>query len=821
MSRLQVIIAIVFFGLVCWWLYPKPGRELPQGVTEIAVWLPLGEDVTFRAAVQGFEDRNPQYRVVMGNAAVQNATGDPTRFLLGVAGNVPPDVIHFDRFAVTEWAARGAFRPLDDLIERDKAEIYGVRPEDYYGSAWDETVYKGQCFAIPNSIDTRALYYNKDAIIREGYVWAENDPQVKAGLAQAGDARPPQNWEDLEEYAIKLTRRDSKGQMTTLGFAPNYGNSWLYIYGWQNGGMFMSPDGTKCMLNDERIVEALAYLTRVYDRLGGAQQVLAFQSSFQGGPLDPFLIGDVAMKIDGDWFLNTIATYRKELNFGVCPAPIPQKRLDEGAQPIGWSGGFAYAIPSTAKHPDAAWELIKWLSCPKANEVRLAQDRQQARSFGRLFIPRMHPNKNITLERIAELKGDPTLPDRIKQGYMAFIDLLPRSKFRPVTPVGQKLWNEHARALDRGMLHDVNLANPPTDQDALRLEEARVALTDGTIEVQRDLDIVLNPPQGRPIPWTLLIAIYLSLILAVIFGIWIWNFKYRPVGGYFRRQWYAGWLCAAPWIIGFVALGGGPMIFSIIMSFCHYDVLNPSVPIGVENYRRLFTEDPLFTKSLLNTLFMVIGVPLGLIVGLAIALLLNQEIRGMSAYRTLFYLPAIVPTVASSLLWIWMFEPTRGLINLALQSMGFQGPMWLQDKAWAKPALILMGLWGAGGGMVIWLAGLKGIPKHLYEAAAIDGAGALGRFYHVTMPMLTPYIFFNLVMGLIGTFQVFDQAYVMTSGGPADSTLFYVYALFNQAFRYLHMGYASAMAWFLFVIIMILTAIQLTLSKYWVHYETT
>ncbi|HOX39201.1 MAG TPA: sugar ABC transporter permease [Candidatus Brocadiia bacterium] len=272
-------------------------------------------------------------------------------------------------------------------------------------------------------------------------------------------------------------------------------------------------------------------------------------------------------------------------------------------------------------------------------------------------------------------------------------------------------------------------------------------------------------------------------------------------------------------MLGFLIFGGGPMIFSIIMSFCHYDVLNPAVMTGLDNYKRMFTADPLFLTGLKNTAFMIIGVPIGLAVGLALAMLLNHEIRGMSAYRTLFYLPAIVPAVASAILWIWMFEPTRGLINLALQNMGVKGPMWLQDKAWAKPALILMGLWGAGGGMIIWLAGLKAIPVHLYEAAAIDGAGPLMRFRHVTLPMLTPYIFFNLVMGMIGTLQVFTEAYVMTAGGPADSTLFYVYALFNEAFRYLHMGYASAMAWFLFLIIMSLTAVQLALSKRWVHYE--
>jgi multiple sugar transport system permease protein len=233
----------------------------------------------------------------------------------------------------------------------------------------------------------------------------------------------------------------------------------------------------------------------------------------------------------------------------------------------------------------------------------------------------------------------------------------------------------------------------------------------------------------------------------------------------------------------------------------------------------MFTEDKLFPVSMRNTLFMVLGIPLGLAVSLGIALLLNLSIRAMAVWRTFFYLPAIVPMVAASILWIWMLNPSGGLINLALGLVGVEGPRWLQSPEWSKPAIILMGLWGSGGGMIIWLAGLKGISRDLYEAASIDGANAWQRFISITIPQLTPYIFFNLVMGLIGTFQVFGQAFIMTEGGPANSTLFYVYHLFNNAFRYGHMGYAAAMAWVLFVLVMGVTVVQLKLSKRWVYYE--
>ena len=216
---------------------------------------------------------------------------------------------------------------------------------------------------------------------------------------------------------------------------------------------------------------------------------------------------------------------------------------------------------------------------------------------------------------------------------------------------------------------------------------------------------------------------------------------------------------------------------------------------------------------------MVMGVPLGMLVGLGIALLLNLKIRGIAVWRTLFYLPSIVPVVAASILWIWIFNPESGLLNNMLAAVGITGPRWLQDPATSKWSLILMGLWGAGGGMIIWLAGLKGIGESYYEAASIDGANAWQRFRYITIPMLTPYIFFNLVMGLIGTFQIFTQAFIMTAGGPVNSTLFYVYHLFNNAFRYLHMGYAAAMAWFLFIIVLAITAFQMKYSNRWVHYE--
>ena len=282
---------------------------------------------------------------------------------------------------------------------------------------------------------------------------------------------------------------------------------------------------------------------------------------------------------------------------------------------------------------------------------------------------------------------------------------------------------------------------------------------------------------------------------------------------------FIGYAFISPWLIGFLLFFAGPFIVSAYLAFTRYEIVSPPVWIGMANYRRLFTQDPLFWKSLWITIkYAVIAVPLGIVGGVGLALLLNQPVRGISVYRTVFYLPAIVPMVASCVVFMWLFNPQIGLINSILRRLGVMGPAWLQSEPWAFWALVILAMWGMGGGMIIYLAGLKDVPVVLYEAAMIDGANAWQRTRHVTLPMLTPVIFFNLIMGVITAFQFFGQAYIMTRGGPEDSTTFYALYLFNRAWRYLDMGYASAMAWVLFVIVVTITALIFRTHSRWVHY---
>jgi len=283
-----------------------------------------------------------------------------------------------------------------------------------------------------------------------------------------------------------------------------------------------------------------------------------------------------------------------------------------------------------------------------------------------------------------------------------------------------------------------------------------------------------------------------------------------------------GLLFISPWLIGFSAFIFYPFLASIYYSLTSYNVLNPPEFIGIENYRMLFTDDFLFWKALYNTFYYAIfAVPLGILIGVSIALLLNLKVKGMPIYRTVYYLPAIVPVVGASIVWMWLLNPQYGIINGILYKIGISGPGWITDPKWSKPSLIIMSLWGIGGAILIYLAGLQDVPQSLYESAQLDGANRVQRTIHITIPMITPSIFFNLIMGLIGAFQYFTQAYIMTNGGPADSTLFYSLYLYNNAFRYFKMGYASAMAWILFLIILACTFLVLKSSARWVYYERT
>lgn len=288
-----------------------------------------------------------------------------------------------------------------------------------------------------------------------------------------------------------------------------------------------------------------------------------------------------------------------------------------------------------------------------------------------------------------------------------------------------------------------------------------------------------------------------------------------------RREALWGYFFISTWLVGFVLWYLYPLAAGLYYSFTAYDLLTPPKWVGLQNYTTLIN-DPLFGVSLANTvIYTVMSVTIFMIASLGGALLLNATLRGISFFRAAIYLPSQLAVVASSFIWLWIFNPQFGIANYFLARIGIPAQQWLFDPVLAKPCIAIMTFWGIGAGIIIFLAGLQSIPESLYEAAKSDGAGEIRLFFSITIPMLSPVILFNLIVSIIAAFQVFDQAYIMTEGGPDNETLFYVLYVFRNAFEFFKMGYASALSWVLFIIVVILTAITFRLSNRWVHYETT
>lgn len=290
-----------------------------------------------------------------------------------------------------------------------------------------------------------------------------------------------------------------------------------------------------------------------------------------------------------------------------------------------------------------------------------------------------------------------------------------------------------------------------------------------------------------------------------------------------RKEGLQGYIFILPWLVGFAVFTAGPLLFSFGASFTNYNVTSQMDFVGMDNYKSLLTDDQLFWTSLYNTFYYVLfSVPLTTIGAILLSALLNQDVPGMRFFRTIYYLPALLSGVGVYLLWMQLLEPGTGLVNTVLSWVGISGPNWLFDPNWTKPSLILMKLWSVGGSMLLYLASMQGVSKSLYEAAEIDGASRWKQFIHITIPMITPVIFFDIVTSLIGGFQIFQEAYVMSSngdGGPVNSMLFYNLYMWKKAFETFDMGYAMAMSWILFIIVFIITIFNLKMAPRWVHYE--
>ncbi len=804
MNKLAQALATSAVGL----LAALAGAQAQKTVT---VWgLSVGPDSKGQDAVfREFEKRFPQYklRVLNMGAGAMN----PQKLMTSIVGNVAPDIVNQDRFTISDWAARKAFQPLDDLISRDRnVDKNCPTPAQYYPSSWNEASYEGKVYGIPTGADDRVLYWNRT-------LFAAKAKELRA--AGLDPENPPKTWSKLLEYSKILTEFNPDGSLKVAGFLPNYGNSWLYMFAFQNNASFLSPDARTCTLTSEPTKEALRFMKTGYELAGGYKLAQTFTSGFQGGENDPFIIGKVAMKIDGDWILGNLSRFGPQLNFSTAVPPVPDERLaksgrfaDEKDPFVTWIGGFSLAIPVGAKNVEGAWSFIKFATSVEGRRVEFEAQREWERRKGRVFVPKL-----AALIAGNDLLSKEFLPadDRLAAAIKSHIDLLPFGRIRPATPVGQSLWDEHVRAIENACL------------GAKTIDEA---LLEGQSTVQREIDAVYSIDKKPVVNANIPVYLSFAVIAAAALCAFLFH-RSRRLGKLEAADARWAYTFISPWVLGFCVFTVGPMVASLFYSFTQYNVLGNAHWAGIENYQTLLGPDrERVVKGFSNVFYLgAVGVPLGLLTGLAVALLLNSAAKGMRFYRTAFYIPSIVPAVASAVLWQWLLtpDPNKGLINSAWRgtigaAFGLQPPGWFTVPEWAKPGLIVMGLWGAGGGMLLWLAGLKGISTTLYEASSIDGATPARQLWSITFPQLSPIIFFNMVVSIIGAVQQFDTVYVIGAGstGPADSLLTPVLMLFRAGFNYFKMGTASALAWIIFIVILALTGLQFVISQKWVFYES-
>jgi ABC-type sugar transport system permease subunit/ABC-type glycerol-3-phosphate transport system substrate-binding protein len=718
-----------------------------------------------RAIVREFNNSQDRVEVVY----VSTSTIDQ-KTLIATAGGRPPDIAGLWDQNVFVFADKGALTPLDDLIKKA-----GISPKDYIPAFWNMCTYAGRTWALPSTPATTALQWNKEMF-------------RKAGL---NPDRAPRTIAELDAYSKKLVRIDkATGTIRQMGFLPTEPGWWHHGWGYMFGGKLWDG-GAKITMDDPKNIQAFEWI-QSYAKNYGPSALQTFRSTFGNFATaqDSFLSGKVAMVLQGVWLSNYIEQLAPGMEWGAAPFPT----LHAGDAPLTFVQSDMLVIPRGAKHPAEAFEFIRYVNRQGPMERLCLSHRK------------ISPLRNIS----------PSFYRKHRNPYIRVFQELAWSKNAiPVSKMA--IWNEYgleiANAVDRVWLMQA------TPKEALGYVQARI---------QKSWDRERARQAAKPsrlLSWSPVIAV-VALILAFLAYAMSrtgWKWKSAVRGATPGNSLAKGLLFASPWLIGLSIFTLYPVMASIIYSFCDYSVLTAPRWLGLQNYTEL-ARDGVFWISLRNTLvYAVFALPLGLIISIVAAILLDSGVRGSGIYRTMFFLPTVTPLVASAIVWLWIFNSQYGMLNYVISfvSFGLIRPIpWLTDASFAMPALIMMSFWGIGYTVVILLAAIQEVPASLYEAADLDGASWWHKVIHITLPLISPVIYFNMLMGIIGALQVFAQPYIMTQGGPARATLFYSMYLYNNAFQFLRMGYASAMAWILFIIILALTLLSQKLSKSHVFYAS-
>lgn len=786
-----------------WWLialFLMSCISFCSGITlRFAVW--DGDEAlrALRVALQEFEKANPGISVEIEPVAWGNYQ---EKLLAQIAAGVAPDVAMMDPANFQRYAKRDVIYPLDELYAQDTSFDLSA----YYPPIVEAMSYGGHLYVLPRDIAPIGLiYYNKSLFDKASI------PYPDGSWTWDFQVRPQLRDKDFIWVMQQLTRKDDKGRVLRYGFSPGWPQAIADVFTFSQGARYVDngADINELTLTDQRVVRAFQWVQDLQYKHRFMPSQLELNTSLMASVTDLFVQGKVAMMQSGIW---EVPNLRKKLipgtkNFFEWDIVMaPAYKDGTRAMPTGGSG---YCIVKQTKHPEAAWKLVKWMAGKPGMDAMaaagIAQPAISDLARSQPWIPgpeapaieRYPANRILTDEAVPYVVFEPTSD--------VFADLRTQ-----INPSMDRIWSGTASA-----------------ESALKQAQDAATLRLQTLQTEQSLPAF---------PW--FSGLLLSLVLVVALALWVyWPERKVRRTNKERAESKVAYLFIAPWLVGLFLFTLGPMLLSFLMSFSDWDIIQPAKWRAGANYTEAFQADPKFLASLtVTTIYTIVSVPLGIIVALLLALLLNTKINGMPLFRTFFYLPSLASGVAIALIWKSVFKADGGLINTIIYGADGQGNLlgiasllrplspdgmplnWLGNEKTALAALILMSLWGAGGGMVVLLAGLQGVPELYYEAARVDGASKLRQFKVITLPMISPALLFSLITGLIGSFQVFTQAFIMTAGGPGDSTRFYMLHLYNQAFVSLRMGYASALAWMLFGIVFVLTLVQLRTSK-WVYSE--
>ena len=738
------------------------------------------EDKIVEDSLRAFEAANPGVRVKRLNPG--DAGSFYTKLQTMMAAGEPPDVFYVGYERVANFASLDLLRPIDDFVAREEAaraagdenalDLGAFYPQTVEAFRFDgRRVGHGTLYGVPKDFTTVGFYYNKDLFREAGIPFPADD----------------WTWDDYIAKARALSKLKAKDGDAITGSEFVTWPVMVRTYLRTEGGEAIDEALDKIRIEEPNAIRALETL-RAW-RHGEAGTLTSGKSKIATGA-SVFLGGKVGMAGPfGRW---VVPSYRSipspaEGGFEWDFAPLPH-----GSHEANCVLTVSWSMARETRHPEEAWKLIKWLTNAES---------QAANARLGLAIP--------TMQAVAESPAflDATLPPANNQGYL---DAIPEAAVIawPADPTFEQIFGS---TMERGLnTGDLTVANAIAEMN--EKWSTHVAFVPGGSD----------PP---PVAWRGWSFAGLALLGAFSAAL-AYLLLRAPKGMNTRREERAGFLLVSPWVIGFLLFMAFPILLSLVLSMTNWKGIGPLASadwVGADNYAQLLARDTRFHTSFNVTVYYaLIAVPIGQLLALLAAVVMMQKVRGIAFFRAAWYLPSVLAGVGISILWRWIFDSEGGLLNTMLEAVGLPGPEWfVKDAAvLGAPAFAIMSFWLVGGSMMVYLAGLQQIPRELYEAAEIDGAGPVRRFFRVTLPMLSPVILFNLIMAVIGSFQVFTQAFVMTGGGPGDLTRFYVLYLYNKAFELYDMGYASAMAWILLLIVLVLTGIILKTSARVVYYES-